>query len=107
MMDPMVNRVANRFKAGDRKGDLVDEIETLKELQGDIEEFVFMEETATKLTHKAAQLAQKYPDLSVVARKVSGGIEDFHHRVLRELSAALDALDNSLVDREDELDLLR
>ncbi len=102
----LTQRVVSRFKLADRRDDITDELHELEELQSDIEDFVFMEETATKLMHKTQQLARKYPDLRDVSAKVNRGLSDFHHRVLDELGAALDDLDEATIRRADERDEL-
>ena len=107
MMFTIAERVVARFKQADRGDDLVDEIQVLDDLAEDIEDIVFMEESATKLMHKAKELARKYPDLHDVAAKVERGIEDFHHHVLRELGSALDDLDEARQKRDFELDDIR
>lgn len=86
---------------------LYDELEELKSLQADIEEFIFMEETATKLAAKARDLARKYSDLRDVDRGVQDGLDDYHGHVLNALSAALDELDEAQDRRVERIDELR
>ena len=83
---------------------LEDELEALEGLQDDLEDFVFMEETATKLMVKARELAQKLPDLVELNRQVHSGLMAYHNSVLNDLSAALDELDEAVGRRTDEKD---
>ena len=61
-MSTIAKRVVTRFKKADRSDDLVEEMQDLDDLKDDIEDFVYMEESATKLMHKTNELAKKYQE---------------------------------------------
>jgi hypothetical protein len=97
-------KVLERFKVAvhDRSDELQVEIDEIEELIEDLEGFVFMEEAATTVMHKARELARKYPDLAAMSREVQSGLQDYHTHVLNDLSAALGELDEAHSRRVDE-----
>lgn len=95
-----------RFASDQRVDALEQEQEAIKDLQDDLEEFIFMEETATKVMAKARKLGQKYPDLAAMSAAVQDGLNTFHNRVLNELSEALEQLDEADSRCVEELDSL-
>lgn len=86
---------------------LEDEREEIKEMISKLEDFVFMEETATKVTAEIRKLANKFPaskSLAAAASVAARGFERFHHGVIDMLSRALDELDDADDARASELD---
>jgi hypothetical protein len=86
---------------------LEDEREEIKEMISKLEDFVFMEETATKVAGEIKRLASKYPaskSLAAAASVAARGFERFHHGVIDMLSRALDELDDADEARISELD---
>jgi len=101
--------VARRFLASSltpdqRHTQLIAEIDELEELQKEIEDFIFLEEPAIHLLAKMKRLFQKHLDLKDAMRDLESGMDDFHDHVLRELSSAVEEVDEALSRRQDELD---
>lgn len=85
---------------------LEDERDEIQQMIAQLEDFVFMEETAMKVSADIQRLAHKYPasrNLAAAASVAARGFERFHHGVLDKLSRALDELDDAADVRASEL----
>jgi len=68
-----------------RLDELMEELDEIKTLSSHLEDFVFLEEAATKLVTEIRKLSQKYPrdqNLEEAARETARGFEQFHHGVI-------------------------
>ncbi len=93
-----------------RLDELMEELDEIKTLSSHLEDFVFLEEAATKLVTEIRKLSQKYPrdqNLEEAARETARGFEQFHHGVIDVLSRALEAFDEAEETRQDEAEELK
>jgi hypothetical protein len=81
--------------------------EAVNDFHRDVEDFLFMEEDATKLMVRGKALGQRVlaegipdvrSDLAAGVRLINHGLSSFHSEVLTKLSAGLDALDDVLTE---------
>lgn len=107
-MGSLARSVVTRFMVASGKSSRLDalqeELEALEVMRSDLEDVLFMEETVTTTMHKAQELARKYPDLHGMNRYTQSGLMDFHHRVLADVSRALDELDEAVERRDQEVE---